>query len=445
MALSPARRLACYFLQKLEDAEITLGELMFSGAMEKLQAADRNLVTELVYGVLRHRSLLDQVLQICCHTPLSALDRPVLQALRLGSYQILFLSRIPRRAAVYESVEMVKWLRLRSSSALVNAVLRRVSMEKLDHVRSNCGANSVETLALRFSHPEWLVERWICRYPLSAVQLLLELNNRPPPVFFRANALDLTPDSMERLLRADGVRIEWIRPGEGRGRVLEGDLYRADLFRQGKIVIQDAGSQWIPFLLEPRPGEKILDLCSAPGGKTSEIAWLTRDQAEVLAVDVSFSRLLAAKNRQSSFWKHIHHVAADGLQSLPCRGRFDKILVDAPCSGTGTLRRNPDIRWKLDPKKLSELQSRQLLFLENATPHLRPGGILVYSTCSLEEEENEKVVEIFLNRHPEFHLTMPDAPNLRTYFDSRLHFHLLPSEANADGFFAAVLKKDPWS
>jgi 16S rRNA (cytosine967-C5)-methyltransferase len=158
LALSPARRLACQFLQKLEESEITLGELMFSGAMEKLHAADRNLVMELVYGVLRQRRLLDYVLQICCHTPLAALDRPVLQALRLGSYQILFLSRIPHRAAVYESVEMVKWQRLRSSSALVNAVLRRVSADKLDQAFSNGGANAVETLARRFSHPEWLVE-----------------------------------------------------------------------------------------------------------------------------------------------------------------------------------------------------------------------------------------------------------------------------------------------
>jgi 16S rRNA (cytosine967-C5)-methyltransferase len=184
LALSPARRLACQFLEKLEETEITLGEIMFSGAMEKLQAADRNLVTELVYGVLRQRSLLDQVLQVCCHTPLSSLDRPVLQVLRLGSYQILFLHRIPRRAAVFESVEMVKWLRLRSACALVNAVLRRVSAEKMDRVLSNCGANSATTLALRYSHPEWLVERWIRRYPLSSIQLVLNLNNHPPPTFF---------------------------------------------------------------------------------------------------------------------------------------------------------------------------------------------------------------------------------------------------------------------
>jgi 16S rRNA (cytosine967-C5)-methyltransferase len=269
------------------------------------------------------------------------------------------------------------------------------------------------------------------------------LNNQPPPPFFRANALDLTPDYLGKILGAGGVRIEWMRPGEGRGRVLEGDLHRTDLFREGKIVIQDAGSQSIPFLLAPRPGEKILDLCSAPGGKTSEIAWLTRDQAEIFAVDVSFSRLLAAKSRQEPLWKHINHFVADGTQPLPCRGLFDKILVDAPCSGTGTLRRNPDIRWKLEQKKLLELHSRQLLLLENTVPHLRPGGVLVYSTCSLEEEENERVVDIFLNRHPEFHLTMPDAPDLCAHFDSKLFFYVLPSEANADGFFAAVLKKDP--
>jgi 16S rRNA (cytosine967-C5)-methyltransferase len=441
LAVSPSRRLAFQFLQQLEEGGVTLSELLFSDALEPLHSIDRNLVTELVYGVLRNRSLLDRLLQVCCHAPLSSLDQPVLQALRLGAYQILFLSRIPPRAAIYESVEIVKGRRLRSAGALVNAVLRHVSKEKLEDLLSRGATDSADSLAWRYSHPEWMVKRWLSRLNFSTALSILKLSNQPPPVFFRVNAPHLTAESAEELLRKEGVRVEWRNLRNGLGQVVSGELQSTELFRQGKLIIQDAGSQVIPFLLEPRAGEKILDLCSAPGGKTSEIAWLTQDQARIVALDINFLRLAMARKQQLTYWKQVHFVVADGTQPLPLNGLFDKILLDAPCSGTGTLRRNPDIRWKLTLEKLLEFQMRQIRLLTNAAQYLNSGGILLYSTCSLEEEENEQVIESFLVHHPEFVLILPQDPDWRVHFDDKKFFHLFPSEGNADGFFSALLKK----
>jgi 16S rRNA (cytosine967-C5)-methyltransferase len=255
LAVSPSRRLAFQFLQQLEEGGVTLSELLFSDALEPLHSIDRNLVTELVYGVLRNRSLLDRLLQVCCHAPLPSLDQPVLQALRLGAYQILFLSRIPPRAAIYESVEIVKGRRLRSAGALVNAVLRHVSKEKLEDLLSRDAKNSADSLAWRYSHPEWMVKRWLSRLNFSGVLPVLKLSNQPPPVFFRLNAPHLTAESVEELLWKEGVRVEWRNLRNGLGQVVSGELQSTELFRQGKLIIQDAGSQVIPFLLEPQDGE----------------------------------------------------------------------------------------------------------------------------------------------------------------------------------------------
>jgi 16S rRNA (cytosine967-C5)-methyltransferase len=441
LALSPARRAAFHLLLQVDEQEAHLSELIFSPLLESLEFIDRNLATELVYGVLRQQRLLDHLLASSCRPRLSTLDKPVLLALRLGAYQLLFLTRIPPHAAVNESVELVKWQKLRSAAPLVNAILRRITHESLDEWVAALERGPAENLALRFSHPDWLVERWRGVWGEDQLRKLLALNNQLPPVFFRSNSPRIQISEIATELENKKIRVSWSEFPSGCGRILEGDLRQTKLWRDRQLIIQDRASQMVPLLLEPRKDDLVLDLCAAPGGKASEMAWHTRDGAKILAMDCEFSRLCSARKIHAGLWRNLHFVGADGTQPLPFRVEFNKILVDAPCSGTGTLRKNPDIRWKLRPDRLLELQGRQISLLENASRSLRTGGTIVYSTCSMEPEENEQVVELFLEHHPDFRLTIPTHPEFQSYFHSDCYFRILPSEENADGFFAAVLVK----
>jgi 16S rRNA (cytosine967-C5)-methyltransferase len=228
---------------------------------------------------------------------------------------------------------------------------------------------------------------------------------------------------------------------DGCWKVIDGDLLKTDPYQDGRIYIQDAASQLIPFLLETMPRHSCLDVCAAPGGKLSQIARLSGGGAFLVGMDLRWQRLRSTARLHLRNWPGLCLVVADGKEELPFSSKFDRILVDAPCSGTATLQRNPDIRWRLSPADFQRLKSTQLTILENAAQHLKPDGTMVYSTCSLEEEENEGVVELFLGSHPEFCLGLPQNPRLHQLSNSRGYFKLLPSKWNSDGLFAAVLKR----
>jgi 16S rRNA (cytosine967-C5)-methyltransferase len=425
----------------VEQADLSPADLLHSEMVGALSPPDRHLATELVYGVLRSRLLLDRVLASLCRGSLARFDLAVLQALRLGLYQLLFLSRIPARAAVNESVEIVKWQKIHSAAALVNAVLRKASPDLLARTLSQLPGETAEGLSLRFSHPLWLVKRWLRKFGAAITSEVLERNNQAPRTFFRINSRELAEKEMLEILVREEIRVSTTPWPGSIFTVEQGDLSASPLFRSGALAIQDAGSQLIPMLLDPQPGERILDLCAAPGGKASELALLGGDQSRVVAMDSELGRIQTARRLHQRQWSAVQFLAADGTRDLPFSIEFDRILVDAPCSGSGTLQRNPDIRWKLKETKLGELQSRQLALLQRAARWLKRGGKLVYSTCSLEEEENEQVVSLFLGEQTQFQKILPENPCLKDLFDADRKFQILPSEHNGDGFFAVLLER----
>jgi 16S rRNA (cytosine967-C5)-methyltransferase len=443
MPVSPARAAAFDILLKLEREDSYASELLHSQRLSQLSASDRALATELVMGVLRWQSLLDRGLSSASTQQLGRLDPEVLLALRLGIYQLQFLSRIPPRAAIFESVEMVKAARKRSASGFVNAVLRKTargnSATALREIE-NCA--NASHLAMAAAHPEWLVARWVDHYGLAAARAICRHNQTVPPTTIH---MDDGPTSKE--IGDAGVRLS---PGPllaSAHVVTEGDVTKTKAYQEGRIAIQDEASQLVARLIGH--GNRILDCCAAPGSKTSLLA-KNNPGAEVLASDLHphRARLLRTLTRQ----QNVHVIAADARQ-LPFASDFDRILADVPCSGTGTLSRHPEIKWRLKPEDLSDLQARQTAILSSALTRLAPAGRLVYSTCSLEREENERVVETALAGKTEFEIVdcRDELNRLRSSgelswadVDPLLagpYLRTIPGLHPCDGFFAAVIER----
>lgn len=462
----------------------------------KLQREDAALATELVMGTLRWQRLLDFLLEAQltsgkskdaarhkgrvatvagASTPLVArLDPEVRVALRMGLYQLRWLERVPARAAVNESVELVKRARKASAAGLVNAVLRRLAQAQPEDGRgrpsTSLGAGGApppqvpkewplaEQLAVLGSHPTWLVERWLAALGEEETRALLAANNAPP----RLTCAVAAGESVEAIaaeLRSEGVASRpgrWLR---GALEILDGVVARTRAFREGRLRIQDEASQMVALLLDAQPGMRVLDVCAAPGGKTLALAEAVGAGGCVVATDLHPHRLRAMRERVARF-PQVRMVALDAAAGqLPVAGDFDAILVDVPCSGTGTLARHPEIRWRLRAEDLAELRARQTAILLNAAARLRAGGRLVYSTCSLEPEENEQVVEAALAQRPQLNmvsgaLALPLAGHLREasqagpsshrplhFADERGYFRTWPHRHGTDGFFAALLER----
>jgi 16S rRNA (cytosine967-C5)-methyltransferase len=296
-------------------------------------------------------------------------------------------------------------------------------------------------ISVRFSHPEWLVERWLARFGREKLVRLLEHNNRAPKVYFRINSPDFTSNELSTTLTSQAIRFKTQALSKDVFEVIEGNLYETTLFRDRRIAVQDAGSQLIPHLLDLKACDVCLDLCAGVGGKSSQIARLKDSPSPVLATDLHWHRLQVARRLHSQNWKNLHWVTCDATQALPFLRLFDKILVDAPCSGTGTLQRHPEIRWRLRAEQIREFPPLQTALLETAFQHLRPGGTIVYSTCSLEPEENEAIVHSFLSAHPDASLAIPEAASTQRLFSAARFVTLFPPETETDGFFAAVIRK----
>ena len=441
MSISPARRTAFRILKKVLQENGYASELLHSESTQELKEEDKRLATELIFGVVRHCRLLDWLLSAHSQRNLEKLDPEVLLALRLGTYQILFLTRVPPRAIVHESVELVKRAKLASAAGFVNAVLRKIDKQEAHTRILELPLDSPAGLSIRFSHPEWLVERWIHQFGQEPAKRLLEHNNTPPRTFFRINSPHLTPTAlMERLTEA-GVKVRSHALSNDILEVTEGDLQKTEVFRDHAVHIQDSGSQLIPSLLTLKPGECCLDLCAGPGGKSTQIARLQGGRSNVYATDLHWKRLRLGKQIHAKNWPFLHWVAADATQPLPFNILFDKILVDAPCSGTGTLQRRPEIRWRLREAQLAEFQELQVSLLCSAVTYLKPGGTLLYSTCSLEPEENEQVIERLIHTQPACFVDLPPEGTLKPFFNRNRFLTLFPPETNTDGFFSALIQK----
>ena len=464
MAVSTARAIAFDILRRVESEGAYASDLLHAelGAVsaDALKSEDAALATEITLGVLRWRRFLDFLLAPHLKKPVERLDLPVAIALRMGLYQLQFLQRIPARAAVNESVELVKRARKSSAAPLVNAVLRRAAErgsssqgDALDRgdERLRSLAPSAR-LAVLHSHPTWLLERWLAHFGEQRTLALLEANNRPPRLSCALHDLKRREEIVPSLEKA-GLRVE---PGallKNAFAVTGGSVARTDAFRRGLISIQDEASQAVPLLLDTRPGDRVLDLCAAPGGKTPPLVRAAGPGGLVITADRHAHRLRAMRGQFDRLHlAGIQIVELDAEEPLPFAQKFDRILVDAPCSGTGTLARHPEIRWRLKPEQFSEFHRLQAAILASALDALAPGGRLVYSTCSLEPEENELVIREIASTSdvypvPAAQVTASITPHLAfgidpgSLFDSEGFFRTFPGAQPTDGFFAAVLER----
>jgi 16S rRNA (cytosine967-C5)-methyltransferase len=445
MPVSPARAAAFDILLRVERESSYTSELLHSAAHEHLSKPDHALATELVMGTLRWRSRLDDEIVGASSQPLSKLDPEILIALRLAVYQFRWLNRVPHRAALNESVELVKRARKHSAAPFVNAVLRKLSLGP-QQSSGKPESSSPEILARSFAHPLWLVERWQHEYGLAAAQQICQHNQSIPQTAIRLRS----PDAEENLIR-EGIKLE---PGSllrSARRVISGDITKTQAFRTGQVVIQDEASQLVAALVGH--GSQILDCCAAPGGKTLALAD-HNPAAVITAVELHAhrARLMQKLMLASHADSQIQIVNADA-QHLPTSRTFDRVLADVPCSGTGTLARNPEIKWRLAPGDLAELHERQIAILRAALAQVGPAGRLIYSTCSLEKEENEDVIERALSENSSFRLVdcHAELDRLKTTGDltwpdpSSLtrgpYLRTVPGVHPCDGFFAAILEK----
>ena len=445
MPVSPARAAAFDILLRVECESSYASELLHSATLHRLDAKDHALATELVMGVLRWRSCLDAEISSASSQPLSKLDLEILTALRLALYQFRFLNRIPERAALHESVEAVKRARKRSAAPFVNAILRKLSKSTPLCAPVPPVASSCSQVAKTWSHPLWLVERWAKAYGLPTAQQIAQHNQSTPTTSIR-----LRTAFVESELQAEGIQL---LPGaflSDARRVASGDITKTKAFCQGHVVIQDEASQLVAALVGQAQSMRILDCCAAPGGKTLAIAD-ENPEAQITAIEIRPHRARALEKRLTSN-PHIRVLTADA-RHLPLAASFDRILADVPCSGTGTLARNPEIKWRLTPQDLTDLHDRQLAILRSALANLQPRGRLIYSTCSLEKEENEKVVEqvlsgshsirlldciVELNRLKDSGALIWPAPQSLT---SGPYLRTIPGVHPSEGFFAAILEK----
>lgn len=409
-------------------ADGAYASVLLAAQEDELTPRDRALAHELVMGVLRWQLWLDRLIQHYTKRDVGQLDLSVRLILRLGLYQLRFLRRVPASAAVNESVNLVRFARLRSADTFVNAVLRRATREPEIDPAANI-PDPIERLAVATSHPRWLIERWVNAFGAPEAEAFARSNNEPAPVAYRVVHSRASETEVCRRLRDAGASLVASEIVNGAWRVSGGAALLAQLARAGEIYLQDEASQLVAAVVGAQPHERILDLCAAPGSKATLMADLTRDSATIVAGDIHQHRLrtvVSSANLQGL--TSIHCVTVDGLQPLPFpEGTFDRVLLDAPCSGTGTLRRNPEIRWRISPADIADLARRQTQLLCNAAQVLKPGGRLIYSTCSVEPDENEAVVQTFLDNNERFTLT----DSLRTW----------PHREGTDGFFVCAFTR----
>ncbi|MAI80859.1 MAG: 16S rRNA (cytosine(967)-C(5))-methyltransferase [Deltaproteobacteria bacterium] len=453
-----ARLIAVRVLDRVERvrafADLALHHTL---AQTHLASVDRALATELVYGTLRWRGRLDYILQQCLDRELSDLEPVVRATLRIGAYQLHFSDRIPATAAVDEAVRCARAVGAERATGLVNAVLRRVSKEQAQVRFPTLEEDPLAHLEHALSLPGWIAERWLNDYGPEAAAALAEVSNAPPPLAVRVNPL---LSSRETLIAEvaeafpEATNAQWARQGVILGR--SGNAGIDPLFMSGHYTVQDEASQLVVELLEVRPGQRVLDVCAAPGTKTTGIAEALAGQGSVLALDRHAGRLkLIARAARRLGLSGISTLVRDSSQSLldlplaagapaPSDGvHFDRVLADVPCSGLGAMRRNADVRWRIRAQDPSELAQTQSEILAQAAQVVSPGGTLVYSTCTVMREENEEVIQPFLKAHPHFKL-VPKAdlpPHLHSLIDSDGFLRCFPHKHDTDGFFAARLEK----
>jgi 16S rRNA (cytosine967-C5)-methyltransferase len=419
--------------------DLRSGELLdsaFDRRTVRLDPRDRRWTRELVFGMLRQRSWLDALLDDRVRGGLAKLDPDLIDLLRLGAYQLLSMGSVPAYAAIGQTVELTKRRHGIGASKLANAVLRRLDRER-DRLAVATPEDPVEALALQHSHPRWLVARWIARWGADETRLLLEANNREAPLV--ARPYHVVREQLEAMLESAGVTVA-DAPLVPDSLVLTGGvgaMTELGAFKQGLFHLQDPASTLVTRYAAFSPGAQVADLCAAPGGKTLELA---RTAGIVFAGDASFARLARVRDNVRRL-DASNVVPFVGDARFPAVRGMDAVLIDVPCTGTGTFRRHPDARWRLKVSDLAVLPAMQRSILRAAATAVRPGGLLVYSTCSLETEENDAQVESFLSDNPEWRLEPPPEGAVPAAVLDAGRLRVLPQRHGTDGAFAARLRR----
>lgn len=439
-AVSPARSAAFAILRRVEE-EGAYASVLLAATDEEMRAEDRALCYELVMGCLRWQLRLDSLIQHYASRKADGLDAPVRRALRLGLYQLRFLTRIPASAVVNESVNLAYAARVRSAAPFVNAVLRRAVREP-DYDPASLITDPLARIAVETSHPAWLIERWANAFGLDTAKAFAAANNETPPVAFRLTHSEPAEQVLEQL-RTEGATLTPSRIAPDAWRIEGASAKLRQLSRRGGVYIQDEASQLVAHALEALSGARVLDVCAAPGSKTTHVAALTPDLQVLVAGDVHAHRLRVVREACERLSINVVQFALyDATAPLPfTAGTFDRVLVDAPCTGTGTLRRNPEIQWRISPSDAAELSTRQQRILKNAAQAVASGGRLIYSTCSVEREENEMVVAAFLQANDRF--TPARLSSVPPILQNELGTtaRTWPQRDGTDGFFIAAFER----
>ena len=416
------------------------GSLKRTIAKNGLDGREAALATRLAYGVIQNRVLLDYYIGVWCSQRPKHLEPLILNTLRIGGYQILFMDKIPHSAAVNEAVEMVKRHGRPKAAGMVNAILRKFVANWMNMPPLPQGTTA-DYLSVRYSHPKWLVKRLLDSIGPQETERFLQLDNEPVPTAVQVNPLKTTPENLEKELKAAGVSAEkhpWL---SGCFQVSgTGDLERLAAFTAGHFTVQDPAARLAAVAASPRENDRVMDVCAAPGGKSFAMAMDMGDRGDILACDIHPHKLgLIEKSAERLGIRSVRPVLADGREHHAVwEAQADVVVADVPCSGIGIIRKKPDIRDK-DSKELAKLPAVQRAILDNAATYVRPGGILVYSTCTVLPEENEELTAAFLADHPEFSmepftLPLPIGP-------TEGQVTLWPQRVGTDGFYICRMRK----
>jgi 16S rRNA (cytosine967-C5)-methyltransferase len=452
--IAPARVAAYEILRAVNARRADLPHALARARAHLDDGRDRALAGEIASGTLRWQGAFDRIIGDAAKRPLPRLDPEVADVLRLSIFQLLHLERVPASAVVNDAVSLTRRAGKGSAASLVNAVLRRVSRQR-DRlplpVRPPDLVNrdeALEYLSVTLSHPRWLVARWLDRHGFDAAESWARFNNQPAPLTIRVNHLRTTTEALLTELANHGVTATPGRFAPDALVITHGNPLMTPLASAGAFVVQDEASQLVPLLTDVRAGERVLDACASPGGKATAMAGAMNDRGLLVATDLRGGRVdLLARTIQGAGTTSIRIVRADIQRALPFHAVFDCVLLDAPCSGLGTIRRDPDVKWRRNEEDLAPLAAAQLAMLDEVSQVVREAGRIVYSTCSSEPEENEEVIARFLSSHPGFRLRSPATvpASAASLIDASGYFRTLPFRDGLEAFFAAILVKSPAS
>jgi len=423
--IAPARLAAYRALRSIHDDKLDLASALERQRQALTDDRDRGLAAEITYGTLRWRGTLDFLITRAGHRDATAFDPEVLDLLRMSAYQLLYLDRVPQAAVISDAVNLCKKERKTSASGAVNAILRRMSRER-NRLDLPDEAAPLDFLSVSLSLPRWLAERWLNRLGFDVACAWARFSNDPAPMTLRANGLKTTRASLSEALLAEGVTTAPARFAPDALIVTAGNPLRTALAASGHFLVQDESSQMVAGFAAVQPGERVLDTCAAPGGKTTQMAADAGGRAHVVASDVRPRRMRLLAETVGTMGARVDLLRADWMATPALRPVFDCVLVDAPCSGLGTIRRDPDIKWRRTEEDLRAYGERQLTMLLSAAQAVAPGGRLIYSTCSSEPEENDAVIAALLAQDPRFReegdrfRPSPHAEGLEPFFAARL-------------------------